>query len=390
MKTDSTFSQRWIQAGVLVGFWTLIACIYITSSTVIYLTVGGEQPYTPTRALWTLLGWYTWIPSTLIVLALVRRFPLDRESVLPNTLLHLVAAPCVSLFASLLFTGMRGLQMWVQGDLLAGWFSETLSRVFFSSVTLDSVIYITILIGVHAFEYYRKFRERELRASQLEAELAEARLHALRLQLQPHFLFNTFHTIAMLVRQQRDEEAVDTIAVLSDFLRYVLDNTGAQEVSLQQELGFLESYLAIERIRFKDRLDVQMNIAPEALQACVPNLILQPLVENAIRHGIEPAHRPGRIEVVARREGDQLRLRVQDNGVGLPEDWHLDEQRGVGLANTKTRLARLYGKNHLLEFSNAPDTGGLMVTIVIPYHAEPTQPVAQPDATAPLSAEPVE
>lgn len=382
MKTDSTLSRRWVQAGVLVGFWTLIAGIYITSGTVIYLTVGGEQPYTLERALWTLLGWYTWIPSTLIVLALVRRFPLDRESVLPNTLLHLVAAPCVSLFASLLYTGMRGLQMGLQGNVEAGWFSETLARVFLSSVTLDSVIYITILIAVHAFEYYRKFRERELRASQLEAELTEARLHALRLQLQPHFLFNTFHTIAMLVRQQRDEEAVDTIAILSEFLRYVLDNTGAQEVRLQEELGFLESYLAIERIRFKDRLDVQMNIDPEALQAYVPTLILQPLVENAIRHGIDPGHRPGRIEVVARREGHQLRLRVQDNGVGLPDDWQLEKQNGVGLANTKTRLTRLYGHDHLLEFSNTPGSDGLMVTIVIPFHAEPTQPVASPDMAA--------
>lgn len=370
MTNRPMLDRRGIRSSVLIGFWTLIGLIYITSSTLIYLTVGGDQPYTLERAVWTLLGWYTWIPSTLIVLWMVRRFPLDRERLFPNVLVHVMAAPVVSLFASALFTGMRGVRLWANGELVGGWLGDTLSRVFLSSVTLDTVIYMTILIGVHAFEYYRKFRERELRASQLEAELAEARLHALRLQLQPHFLFNTFHTIAMLVRQQRDEEAVDTIAVLSDFLRYVLDNTGAQEVSLKHELNFLESYLAIERIRFKDRLQVDIDVDPEVLSACVPNLILQPLVENAIRHGIEPTDRPGRIDVVARREGNQLRIRVQDNGVGLPEDWTLEAQQGVGLANTKARLERLYGDDHHLGFSNAP-AGGLMATVVIPFRAEP-------------------
>ncbi len=386
MNYRTLWDRRWTQAGLLIGFWTLIGLIYITSSTLIDLTVGSDQPYTLERAVWTLLGWYTWIPSTLIVLAFVRRFPLDRDRLFPNVLLHLLAAPLVSLFASLLFTGMRGVRLWIDGELLTGWMGDTLSRVFLSSVTLDSVIYITILIGVHAFEYYRKFRERELRASRLEAELAEARLHALRLQLQPHFLFNTFHTIAMLIRQQRDDEAVDTIAVLSDFLRYVLDNTGAQEVSLKQELGFLESYLAIERIRFKDWLQVNVDVDDRALPACVPNLILQPLVENAIRHGIEPTHRPGRIDVVARREGDQLRLRVQDNGVGVPDDWSLDGQQGVGLANTQARLRRLYGPNHHLEFSHAP-SGGLMVTIVIPFRAE-AQPPDRDRALARLLPDP--
>lgn len=385
MYRPNPLERRWVKASVLVGFWTLTALIYIASNTIIYLTVEVEpveasgQAFDVGRALWTLLAWYTWIPSTLIVLWLVRRFPLDRGRLVPNVLVHVIAAPAVSLFASLLFTAMRSVPMLVSGEAVGAWFPDTLLGTFVRSVRLDAFIYLTLLVGVHAFEYYRKYRERELQAAQLETELAEARLHALRLQLQPHFLFNTFHTIAMLVRQQRDEEAIETITVLSDFLRYVLDNTGAQEVSLRQELDFLESYLAIERIRFKNRLDIRIDVEDAALDAQVPNLILQPLVENAVRHGIEPAHRPGRIEVVARREGDRLRLRVQDGGVGLPAGWSLDTHGGVGLTNTKARLERLYGAAHHLAFSNAPG-GGLTVTIVIPYRTvrEKGDPAREP------------
>ena len=365
----SPSSRRWVHAAILVGFWTLVAVIYITSSALITWTVGGPRPLTPLRALFTLLGWYTWIPGTLIVLALVRRYPIDRTRGPWSVGLHLVAAPFVSLLASTLFAGMRSIEAAVGGRALDASFVEYTLGVFQRSVTLDSVIYMTILLGVHAFEYYRRYRERELRASQLEVELSEARLQALRLQLQPHFLFNTFHTIAMLIRQGQEEEAIDTIAVLSEFLRYVLEHTRAQEVPLQQELDFLRSYLAIENIRFQEALKVDVDVDEDALAARVPNLILQPLVENAIRHGIEPHRQTGRIEVMARREGDRLRLRVRDNGTGLPDDWRWEEQNGIGLSNTRARLERLYGSEHMLELTNVPD-GGLLVTIVIPYRTE--------------------
>jgi two-component sensor histidine kinase len=379
--------HRWGRFGLIVGFWTLVAGIYVLSSTLITWTVGSPQPMTPMRALFTLLGWYTWIPGTYVVLALVRRFPIDREQGLWPVGLHLVAAPFVSLLASSLFAGMRGAEELLGGRAIEGGLVEYTASVFLRSVTLDSVIYVTILLGVHAFEYYRRYRERELRAWQLERELSEARLQALRLQLQPHFLFNTFHTIAMLVRQGEDDQAVDTIAVLSEFLRYVLDHTGAQEVSLRRELDFLQSYLAIEHIRFQDHLKVDLDVDDEALGARVPNLILQPLVENAIRHGIEPHRRVGRIEVTARREGDRLRLRVRDDGAGLPDDWRLEAQQGIGLSNTRARLERLYGEAHRLELTNAPG-GGLMVTIVIPYRPDDASPGDLPlgDGTASRSA----
>ena len=168
----SPSSRRWVHAAILVGFWTLVAVIYITSSALITWTVGGPRPLTPLRALFTLLGWYTWIPGTLIVLALVRRYPIDRTRGPWSVGLHLVAAPFVSLLASTLFAGMRSIEAAVGGRALDASFVEYTLGVFQRSVTLDSVIYMTILLGVHAFEYYRRYRERELRASQLEVELS--------------------------------------------------------------------------------------------------------------------------------------------------------------------------------------------------------------------------
>ena len=369
LRAEFFHNRRWAKALLLVGFWTLVGCIYITSSTVIYLTVGAEQPYTIGRAVWTLLGWYTWIPTSLIVLWLVRRFPLERQTGFRYVGLHLLAAPLLSLFASILYTSMRmsyvamGGAPGIIGDAA---FWEVVSRVFLGSVTIDSVIYMTILVGVHAFEYYRRYREGALRAEQLKAELAEAQLHALSLQLRPHFLFNTFHTIAMLVREHEEDQATETIANLSAFLRYVLDSDGMQEVPLEKELEFLRSYVAVEKARFEDRINVRIQANDEARQALVPNLLLQPLVENAVRHGLRANGDAGTIEVDARREGDQMRLRVRDTGPGLPGDWSFEGNRGIGLTNTRARLERLYGENFHLTLTNGED-GGLLVTAVIPY-----------------------
>jgi signal transduction histidine kinase len=313
------------------------------------------------------LGWYTWIPSSVLVWLLVRRFPVDRIERLWGVAVHLIAAPVVSLFASVLYTGIRLADARLFGgpdlpvDTLV-FAQETFSR----SVALDSVLYFTILVAVHSVAYYRRAERREAQAARLEAELAEARLQALRLQLQPHFLFNTFHTIAMLVREGRDEAAVDTIAVLSDFLRYVLDHSGEQEMTLRQEVDVLQSYLAIERIRFDSALQVDLDVPAEAEAALVPTLILQPLVENAVRHGIEPSRRAtGRLSIRARRRGDRLVLQVADDGVGL--DVGAGVEAGIGLSNTRARLDRLYGDASHLVFDTRPGRG-LTVTIEIPFH----------------------
>jgi two-component system LytT family sensor kinase len=242
-------------------------------------------------------------------------------------------------------------------------FAEAFQPLLVKTWHFNLLIYWVIVAVSFAFDYYRKYRERELRAVELEKRLAQAKLQALQMQLNPHFLFNSLHSISSLMHQ--DVEAADRMIVrLSDLLRAALDNSDTQEVTLGKELEFLKRYLEIEQIRFGKRLTVQMNITPDTLDAQVPNLILQPLVENAIRHGIEPHAKPGRIELRSKREADVLTLEVCDNGAGLPGNQPSAEN--VGLSNTRARLEALHAGVHSLEFHNVPG-GGLLVRIMIPY-----------------------
>ena len=221
------------------------------------------------------------------------------------------------------------------------------------------------LVGLgHAMEYWRESRERAVSAERLQTRLAEAQFQALQRQLQPHFLFNTLHTISSLMRS--DVEAADLmIDRLSELLRMSL-RSQAQEVSVKQELEILQSYLAIEQTRFRDRLSVAIDVDPDVLDAYVPHLLLQPLVENAVRHGIAPRARPGRIDILARRADSRLELEVRDSGDGLPPDRLNALNDGVGLGNTRARLAHLYGSSHRFTFANRAE-GGFRVFISIPF-----------------------
>jgi two-component system LytT family sensor kinase len=237
---------------------------------------------------------------------------------------------------------------------------------FFDEYHLELIAY-GMIIGVgYAFDYYARYREREFRASQLEAQLAQAQLQALKMQLHPHFLFNTLNAIAGLVRDRKDKAAVQMLAGLSDLLRHTLENAGKQEIPLREELDFLELYLDIQQMRFSDRLKVRMEVAPETLNARVPNLILQPLVENAIRHGIAVRVSSGLVAVSARRENGLLHLKVADDGPGLKRDWRLEDGVGIGLSNTRERLNQLYGREHRFEVRNR-EGGGVEATLLIPW-----------------------
>jgi LytS/YehU family sensor histidine kinase len=256
-------------------------------------------------------------------------------------------------------------------------FSAAFKPLLVKSWHFNLLIYWVIVSISHAFDYYRKFQDRELRSLELEKHLTEAKLQALQMQLNPHFLFNTLHGISSLMH--RDVEAADRMLIrLSELLRRTLENTGTQEVPLQDELDFLKRYLEIEQTRFGDRLTVRMDIAPDTLSAQVPNLVLQPLVENAIRHGIEPHAKPGIIELRARRFPGTLELQVSDNGAGLARGQAFEE--GVGLSNTRARLEQLYGKAHRFDFSNGTN-GGLVVSVTIPLRLE-TNGAAEKSATS--------
>ena len=242
-------------------------------------------------------------------------------------------------------------------------------------VTLGLLGYTLLFAVVMAAEYYDRFRERERAAAALSVQLAEARLAALRMQLNPHFLFNTLNTVSMHVRRGENTEAVRMLAGLSDILRHVLEDSPPQEVTLRQELAFIDRYLAIERSRFGDRLKVTVTVEPDALDALVPNLVLQPLVENAIRHGIGRRAAAGRLEIRAGRRGDLLELMVQDDGPGIdnesdsvtPATGIPLSSGGIGLRNTTSRLQQLYGARGNLSLENPP-AGGAIARVTLPWH----------------------
>jgi LytS/YehU family sensor histidine kinase len=236
--------------------------------------------------------------------------------------------------------------------------------VILAFAPINVMFYWGIVIVDHAIDYYRKYQERELRASQLEAQLVASELQVLKLQLHPHFLFNTLNTISALIHES-PEEADEMISQLGDLLRVTLETVHVHEVPLTQELDFLKHYLAIEQTRFQDRLRITMSIEPETLDAMVPNLILQPLVENSIRHGIALRPEARSIEIKSWQDNGTLRLRVADDGPGLSSDKLLLKE-GVGLTTTRQRLSSLYGTKHDFSLQNSP-RGGLVVELTIPF-----------------------
>ena len=354
------FTQsRWMRWSLFLGFWTLIglsfASQFYLSSSLLGRGVSWRQAIT-----YSLGDWYVWAVLSVPIIWFARRFHLERHNWPRRIVIHLGAGAVVSLT----YTALRSLaglwQLQLSGDPLI--FSAAFKPLLVKIWHFNLLIYGVIVSIVHAFDYYQKFRERELRSLELEKHLAEAKLEALQMQLNPHFLFNTLHGISALMH--KDVETADRIlSRLSDLLRRTLENTGTQEVPLKQELDFLERYLEIERTRFGDRLTVRMYIDPDTLEAQVPNLVLQPLVENAIRHGIEPHSRPGIIELRAQRKNGMLELQVQDNGAGLAGGQPIEE--GIGLSNTRARLQQLYGSAHQFQLSNLT-SGGLVVSITIP------------------------
>jgi two-component system, LytTR family, sensor kinase len=225
------------------------------------------------------------------------------------------------------------------------------------------MFYWGVVVIEHALDYYQKLQERELRASQLEAQLAQSQLQVLKMQLHPHFLFNTLNAISALIRESPDE-AEEMVSRLGDLLRITLETAGLQEVPFKEELEFLKHYLDIEQTRFQDRLKVEMAIEPETLDALVPSMILQPLVENSVRHGIAPRPEGGCIRIKAWRDNSILRLDVEDDGPGLCDDMPRKER--VGLTNTRARVRNLYGDEHDLTLRNAAG-GGFVVSLTIPF-----------------------
>lgn len=338
-----------------LGAWLLLALFFASQSVINYATSGSEVPPLGRLLLPPLFEWSIWAALAPLVFALARRWPIDAPRRLRHALLHLAAALVISTLKIALDRFLLRQTHYAAQPI-------PFVRFYFYQIHLSLVTYFVLVGLTQARDYYRKFRDRELRASQLEAHLAEARLEAFRMQLHPHFLFNTLHAISTLMH--RDVEAADRMLTrLSDLLRLTLDSAGAHEVPLQQELDFLGGYLEIQRTRFGDRLAVRMDVDPGTLDLHVPHLILQPLVENAIRHGIAMRGAGGALEISAKRQDNMLCLEVRDDGPGLPSGAALRE--GVGLTNTRARLRALFGDRHKFELINDP-RGGLRVALTFP------------------------
>jgi two-component system LytT family sensor kinase len=308
--------------------------------------------------------WYAWAVLVPGILWMARRYRFGRQNWKRAAAMHALGVLAFTFVHALLTISARVVIMKLPGGRELDWWMS-FRELFFLNFDWEMMTYWAIVGLSHALDFHRESQEREVTAAQLQTRLAEAQLQALQRQLHPHFLFNTLHTISALMH--RDTDAADAmLAKLSDLLRLTLDRVGTQQVSLKDELDFLQKYLDIERTRFADRIAVSTRIEPETLDASVPNLVLQPLVENALRHGIGPKIGGGTVEIIAARDGDQLRLVVRDNGAGLSTDAMNAFNTGVGLSNTRSRLQHLYGDRHRFEFQTPPG-GGLAVTIVIPF-----------------------
>ncbi|HJU44143.1 MAG TPA: histidine kinase [Vicinamibacterales bacterium] len=360
----------WLMLLAIAAGYAVFASVVSVSYTAVYglsrWTLRPDTtaifPFLLLINLFTWVGYGLWAPA---IFWLGRRFRFDRRHWLVALAVHVPASLIItSLHLALVGVFRFYLQSVRGGDPDLGY---TIAEAFFRTVDLELPVYWAIIGLQHAVDYYRQARARELRAARLEVRLVQAQLQALQQQLHPHFLFNTLHAISTLVH--RDPDKADAmIERLSDLLRITLHKVGVQEVELAEELEYLRAYLDIEQVHFGPRLLIDYRIDVAALDVMVPTLILQPLVENAIRHGLEPQVRGGSLTIEAQADGDTLWLRVRDNGVGFAKG--VPRRDGLGLSNTRSRLDRLYGEQAALTIRENPG-GGVLVDLYLPLRRAP-------------------
>lgn len=360
MTDRSTSGIRWWLPVGYAGLWTLVALAFAGQHYLTSAKVGSPVSWRVAGA-GALADWHLFAVLSIPAIWLAGRFNLAGPHWRLRLALHVVAGAVFSLLWILLRTVLAQLLVPLRGVERS--FDELLRYVLVATFFFNMLVYWVVVTGTHAVAYYRSFRERERRVLELESRLTSARLQALQMQLNPHFLFNALNGIGTLM--YRDVDGADRMLVrLAELLRHALDRGDEQLVPLQDELAFLDRYLALEQMRFGDRLVVLRDIAPETLGMAVPNLILQPLVENAIQHGFQSQVRPGTIRLASRVDPDgRLVLEVSDDGCGLPEGGPIRE--GIGLSNCRARLRQLHGDAGELRIGPA-DGGGVRVVMVFP------------------------
>jgi two-component system, LytTR family, sensor kinase len=361
-RTPLAILTRWAWYAAL---WTTIAALFTGLSALVYALMsgyghgrpGGPPPIAEWAANFAtmLADWYLWALFAPLVFWLGARISFTGRGWLRVVVPHLVLGVAIA-FAKV------SVRYWIGRaiPMLAVQWPGILD-----TLPTNALVYWLILGVGYALDYYRRFRDREVRAAQLESRLARAQLDVLRMQLHPHFLFNTLHTISVLVREGDNDTADRVIARLSELLRLSIDLEATNEVPLSRELEILSSYLDIQQTRFQERLRVSIDVDGTARDGLVPTLILQPLVENSIRHGIGHREMGGHVDIVGRRVGDRLDMTIRDDGPGMTTSTS-QSSGGVGLANTRARLEQLYGSDHRFECRNET-AGGFTVFVSVPW-----------------------
>jgi two-component system, LytTR family, sensor kinase len=351
--------------------WTIAGLFYFSQEMTRRIYGRDPAPWSKVLLAW-MVGVYICAALTPAVLRLGRKWPIETRAWPSRTILHVVFSAIFSVVQLTIETAVY-MQLGIQESRAALPFLQRLSVSLVYGFHGNVLSYWAILGIQSAFHHYRRYQEREqqalrleLRASELTSQLTRAQLSALKMQLQPHFLFNTLNAITVLVRQRSADQAEEMLARLGDLLRWVLDDVEAQEVPLRRELEYVQLYLSIEQVRFADRLRVDISADPEVLEAAVPHMSLQPIVENAVRHGIGRRAAAGTIAIRASEANGKLRVLVQDDGPGFKADGE-PGTNGIGLANTRARLEQLYGTDASLTIDNG-DGGGASVTMTVPYH----------------------
>ncbi|MEO9116480.1 MAG: histidine kinase [Gemmatimonadaceae bacterium] len=373
MQTHRVPAVRW---WVVIAIWSLPAFVASYSSYIAASAQGRPVEFWRAFAMQG-PGWYVWVPLTPIIFALAKRFPIARHS----NVRAIAAHTALIIFALVIYTTVY---VWSNVEFRRTPLELTpalVESVLIGSIVMTLVLYTATLVTSIALDYASRDRERERRTLELESQLARAELHTLRAQLHPHVLFNALHTIALLARHDSNE-AIRVTVLLGNVLRSVLDSGATDERPLRDEISLIEQYLGIELVRFADRLTVVWEIQGETYDAFVPTLLLQPLVENALRHGIARSINGGTVVISSSRSGESVCVTVWNDGPALPGDGVA--RRGVGLRNTEERLQRLYGEAGHLSIRNDP-RGGVMVRVSVPWR---TVEVAVADDKSALAVDP--
>jgi two-component system, LytTR family, sensor kinase len=373
-KYVSSGSRQWLSLWIWIASIWFGLGLFDATQTVLVMRSEGMHHAWITLFVTTVLSWLPWALATPLVLRLGHRFPPVKLRPLSTWLIHIAACVAIGLTFAAWTTWLQERFNPYGNSSPPSPFVLVCVDKFDNGVLSFVVLYAAILAANYVLDSRKRLAFQQTETARLNEQLAKAQLTALRQQIEPHFLFNTLNAVSGLVREGRNDAAVSMIAALSDFLRRVLEESTRQQVPLAEEIEFAQKYLDIQKVRFADRLQLSIDVPSDLHQAQVPSLILQPMVENAVKHGIAKRARGGTIRIAASRASGTLTLTVSNDGPSLPPDWEITT--GIGMSNVRTRLKSLYSEAFTLTMRNQ-DADGVEVSISLPFVPSPA-PVSLP------------